>query len=34
MWNLDLYSRLDMADAWAIIGPVNWYGPSSNLKLN
>lgn len=33
MWNLDLYSRLDMADAWAIIGPINWYGPSSNLKL-
>jgi len=32
MWNLDLYSRLDLADAWAIIGPVNWYGPSSNLK--
>ncbi|MFN8393009.1 MAG: NAD(P)H-dependent oxidoreductase [Bdellovibrionota bacterium] len=33
MWNLDLYSRLDLADAWAIIGPINWYGPSSNLKL-
>ena len=32
MWNLDLYSRLDLADAWAIIGPVNWYGSSSNLK--
>lgn len=32
MWNLDLYSRLDLADAWAIIGPVNWYGMSSNLK--
>jgi hypothetical protein len=32
MWNLDLYSRLDLADAWAIIGPVNWYGCSSNLK--
>lgn len=24
MWDLDLYSRLDMADAWAIIGPINW----------
>ena len=23
MWNLDLYARLDLADAWAIIGPVN-----------
>ena len=33
MWNLDMYSRLDMADAWAIIGPINWYGPSSSLKL-
>jgi len=32
MWNLDLYSRLDLADAWAIIGPLNWYGPTSNLK--
>lgn len=33
MWDLDMYSRLDLADAWAIIGPVNWYAPSSNLKL-
>lgn len=33
MWDLDLYTRLDLADAWAIIGPHNWYGPSSNLKL-
>lgn len=33
MWDLDLYSRLDLADAWAVIGPVNWYAPSSNLKL-
>lgn len=33
MWDLDLYARLDLADAWAIVGPVNWYGPSSNLKL-
>lgn len=32
MWEMDLYARLDMADAWAIIGPINWYGPSSNLK--
>src|SRR6201985_2383314 len=32
MWNLDLYGRLARADAWAIIGPVNWYGPSSNIK--
>lgn len=33
MWDLDLYARLDLADAWAIIGPVNWYAPSSSLKL-
>lgn len=33
MWDLDLYARLDLADAWAIVGPVNWYGLTSNLKL-
>jgi multimeric flavodoxin WrbA len=33
MWDFDLYARLDMADAWAIIGPINWYSCSSNLKL-
>jgi hypothetical protein len=33
MWDLRMYERLDLADAWAIIGPVNWYGPTSNLKL-
>lgn len=33
MWNLDMYARLDMADAWAIIAPINWYSPTSNLKL-
>lgn len=33
MWDLDLYARLDLADAWAIIGPVNWYAPTTNLKL-
>jgi multimeric flavodoxin WrbA len=22
-----------MADAWAFIAPINWYGPTSNLKL-
>src|SRR5919109_19308 len=33
MWDLDMYARLDLADAWAIVGPVNWYAPSSNLKL-
>lgn len=33
MWNLDMYARLDMADAWAIIAPINWYNATSNLKL-
>ena len=33
MWDLDMYARFDMADAWVIIGPVNWYSCSSNLKL-
>jgi hypothetical protein len=33
MWDLNLYARLDLADAWAILGPVNWYAPSSTLKL-
>lgn len=33
MWDLDMYARLDLADAWAILGPVNWYAPSSTLKL-
>lgn len=33
MWNLDLYARLDLADAWVFIAPVNWYAPTSNLKL-
>ena len=32
MWDLDLYGRLARADAWAFIGPVNWYGPSTNFK--
>jgi len=33
MWELDLYARVDLADAWVIFGPVNWYACSSNLKL-
>jgi hypothetical protein len=33
LWNLDLYARLARADAWAFIGPINWYGPSTNFKL-
>lgn len=33
MWDLDLYGRLARADAWALIGPTNWYGPTTNFKL-
>jgi hypothetical protein len=33
MWDLDLYGRLARADAWAFIAPINWYGPTTNLKL-
>ena len=32
LWDLDLYARLARADAWAFIGPINWYGPTSNFK--
>ncbi len=32
LWDLDLYRRLARADAWAFIGPVWWYGPSTNMK--
>jgi multimeric flavodoxin WrbA len=32
MWDLDLFGRLARADAWAFIGPVCWYAPSTNLK--
>ena len=32
LWDLDLYGRLARADAWAFIGPVWWYGPTTNLK--
>ncbi|MDX6805434.1 NAD(P)H-dependent oxidoreductase [Terrihabitans rhizophilus] len=33
LWDLDLYGRLARADAWAFIGPIWWYGPSTNFKL-
>lgn len=33
LWDLHLYERLARADAWAFIGPINWYGPSSTFKL-
>ena len=28
-----LQMHFDLADAWAIIGPINWYAPTTNLKL-
>ena len=33
LWNLHLYERLARADAWAFIGPINWYAPTTNFKL-
>jgi multimeric flavodoxin WrbA len=33
MWNLDLYGRLARSDAWAFIAPMNWYAPTTGLKL-
>jgi hypothetical protein len=33
LWDLHLYERLARADAWAFIGPINWYGPTTNFKL-
>jgi hypothetical protein len=33
MWDISLYERLARADAWAFIGPMNWYSPSSSFKL-
>ena len=32
MWSERPYQRLVRADAWAIIGRVWWYGPTTNLK--
>ncbi|MGN8119350.1 NAD(P)H-dependent oxidoreductase [Labrys sp. 22185] len=33
LWNLHLYERLARSDAWAFIGPINWYGPTTSFKL-
>lgn len=33
LWDLHLYERLARADAWAFVAPINWYGPTTNLKL-
>jgi hypothetical protein len=32
LWDLDLYGRLARADAWAFIGPIWWYNPTTNFK--
>ena len=34
LWDLDLYRRFAQADAWAFIGPINWYGPTSNFSCS
>ena len=34
MWDLDLYARLDLADAWAIIGPMNLVRANQQLKAD
>ncbi|KKR96856.1 MAG: hypothetical protein UU47_C0006G0017 [candidate division TM6 bacterium GW2011_GWE2_41_16] len=33
MWDEDLFGRIYAADAIVVISPVNWYGPTSSLKL-
>lgn len=33
LWDLHLYERLARADAWAFIAPINWYAPTTNMKL-
>jgi multimeric flavodoxin WrbA len=33
MWDLDIYGRLARSDAWAFIGPMNWYAPTTGFKL-
>lgn len=33
MWDEDVYGRIYAADAIMICAPVNWYGPTSSIKL-
>ena len=33
MWDEDLYGRIYAADAIVVISPINWYGPTSSMKL-
>jgi multimeric flavodoxin WrbA len=33
MWDEDIYGRIYAADAVLICAPMNWYGPTSSLKL-
>jgi len=33
MWDEDVYGRIYAADAILICSPINWYGPTSSIKL-
>jgi len=33
MWDEDIYGRICAADAILICAPINWYGPTSSIKL-
>jgi multimeric flavodoxin WrbA len=33
MWDEDIYGRIYAADAIMVCAPVNWYGPTSSVKL-
>jgi len=33
MWDEDIYGRIYAADAIIVIAPINWYGPTSSVKL-
>jgi len=33
MWDEDIYGRIYAADAIMICSPVNWYGPTSSMKM-
>lgn len=33
MWDEDIYGRIYAADAIIICAPVNWYGPTSSIKM-
>jgi multimeric flavodoxin WrbA len=33
MWDEDIYARIYAADAILVCAPVNWYGPTSSMKM-